>query len=391
MYKIQTLNSISSLGLAQFSKESYEVANEISNPDAILVRSAPLHDTELPASVQVVARAGAGVNNIPIDKLTRLGIPVFNTPGANANAVKELVIAGMLIASRHLFQAHDYVKKLQGNDTAINDQVEKDKKQFAGFELSGKTLGVVGLGNVGAKVANAACALGMRVLGYDPAISVKQAWALSTSVEEIKNLDDLIAQSDFISLHVPLIDETRNLIDARRLQLAKPGMILLNFSRDGIVEKTALRTELDNQHVSVYVTDFPCAQLKDHARVISLPHLGASTQEAEELCAVMAVKQIRDYLEQGTITYSVNFPAVEMPFKKGVRLTIVNSNIPGMVAQFSAKLAAAGLNIIDLLNKSRNEIAYTVIDLEGEVSNDLIKEIAAIDGVLRVRVLKKIN
>jgi D-3-phosphoglycerate dehydrogenase / 2-oxoglutarate reductase len=389
MYKIQTLNSISLVGLKQFTKESYEVANEISNPDAILIRSSSLHETELPASVQVVARAGAGVNNIPIDKLTRLGIPVFNTPGANANAVKELVIAGMLVASRHLFEAHDYVKKLQGNDAEINKQVEQDKKQFAGFELYGKTLGVVGLGNVGAKVANAARALGMRVLGYDPAISVKQAWALSTSVEEVKNLDDLIGQSDFISLHVPLIDETRDLINTSRLQLAKSGVILLNFSRDGIVEKTALRAALDSNHVSAYVTDFPCAQLKDHPRVISLPHLGASTQEAEELCAVMAVKQIRDYLENGTITYSVNFPSVEIPFKKGVRLTIVNANVPGMVAKVSAKLASASLNIVDMLNKSRDEIAYTVIDLESEVSDTLIKDIAAIKGVLRVSCLKK--
>lgn len=389
MYKIQTLNTIDALGLKQFPRERYEVANDVAHPDAILLRSTSLHDKELPASLEVVVRAGAGVNNIPVDKLTLKGIPVLNTPGANANAVKELVIAGMLLACRNLCQAWAYVRQLSGDDTAINKQVEQDKKQFAGFELPGKTLGVVGLGNIGVKVANTAIALGMRVIGYDPTITVKRAWELSASVEEVSSLDALVAQADFISLHVPLIAETRNLINAERLQMAKPGLVLLNFARDGIVDKSALIAALNNGHVSAYVCDFPCAQLKDHARVISLPHLGASTKEAEETCAIMAVKQLRDYLENGTITHAVNFPMVEMPFNKGVRIAIANANIPNMVAQISTKLAQARLNIIDLLNKSHDKIAYTLIDVDGEVSDALITEIMSIDGVIRARRLMR--
>jgi D-3-phosphoglycerate dehydrogenase len=391
MYKIQTLNTIDPIGLKQFPKDLYEIANDLVNPDAILVRSSSLHDKELPSSVKVVVRAGAGVNNIPVDKFTRLGIPVLNTPGANANAVKELVIAGMLLACRNLCQAWDYTRQLDGDDAAINVQVERDKKQFAGFELPGKTLGIIGLGNVGVKVANAAVALGMRVIGYDPTITVKRAWELSANVEEISNLDNLITQADFISLHVPLLAETRNLINAARLRLAKPGLILLNFARDGIVDKTALLAALNDKHVSAYVCDFPCAQLKAHARVISLPHLGASTREAEQTCAIMAVKQARDYLENGSIINSVNFPSVEMPFNKGIRLAIANANVPSMVAQISTQLAAARLNIVDLLNKSHDAVAYTLIDVDGEVGDGLLKEIAAIEGVIQVRRLIKLK
>ncbi|HVV68837.1 MAG TPA: phosphoglycerate dehydrogenase [Gammaproteobacteria bacterium] len=391
MYKIQTLNTIDALGLNQFPRQLYEVSSDLTNPDAILVRSASLHDKELPESVKVIARAGAGVNNIPVDKFTKLGIPVLNTPGANANAVKELVLAGLLLACRNICQAWGYVRGLSGDDTLINMQVERDKKQFAGFELPGKTLGIVGLGNVGVKVANAAIALGMRVIGFDPTITVKRAWELSAHVEEVLSLDELIMQSDVISLHVPLTPETRHLIAASRLRLAKTDLILLNFARDGIVDKTALRAALDEGKVLSYVCDFPCAQLKDHPRVISLPHLGASTREAEQTCAMMAVKQIRDYLETGNIVNSVNFPTIEMPFNHGVRLAIVNANIPSMVAQISTKLADVKLNIVDLLNRSRDQIAYTLIDVEGEVNAAVISEIAAIEGVIQVRRLEKIR
>lgn len=391
MYKVQTLNTIDVMGLNQFPRQLYEVASDLINPDAILVRSTSLHDRELPESVKVIARAGAGVNNIPVDKFTQLGIPVLNTPGANANAVKELVLAGLLLACRNICQAWDYVRQLNGDDAAINTQVERDKKQFAGFELPGKTLGIVGLGNVGVKVANAAIGLGMRVIGFDPTITVKRAWELSAHVEEVLSLDDLIMQSDFISLHIPLTHETRHLIDATRLRMAKPGLILLNFARDGIVDKAALQAALDEAKVLSYVCDFPCAQLKDHPRVISLPHLGASTREAEQTCAMMAVKQIRDYLETGNITNSVNFPTMEMPFNHGVRLAIVNANIPSMVAQISTKLADVKLNIVDLLNRSRDQIAYTLIDVEGEVNAAVISEIASIHGVIQVRRLEKIK
>jgi len=388
MYKIQTLNPIDAQGLAQFPSTLYTVANDLSDPDAILLRSAVLHDKELPASVKVIARAGAGVNNIPIEKFTRLGVPVLNTPGANANAVKELVIAGMLLGCRNLCQAWDWVKTLDGDDAQLNVQIEKEKKKFAGTELPGKTLGIIGLGNIGVKVANAAVALGMRVIGFDPTITIKRAWELSANVEEASQVDDLIKQADFISLHVPLTPETKHLINAQRLKLMKSNAILLNFSRDGIVDKAALQTALDHKKISTYVCDFPCAQLKNHPQVISLPHLGASTQEAETTCAIMAAKQVRDYLEYGTIVNSVNFPSVEMPVNEGSRLAIVNANIPNMVAQISTKLAEANLNIIDLLNKSRDEIAYTLIDVSGEVSEDLVGELKAIHGVIGVRRIK---
>ena len=388
MYQIQTLNAIDPIGLNQLSSEIYKVGNQMPSPDAILVRSAIMHDLPLPATLKAVARAGAGVNNIPVEKLTRLGIPVFNTPGANANAVKELVIAGMLMACRNLCHAWHYSRSLSGDDAAINTQVEKEKKQFAGFELPGKTLGVVGLGSIGVKVANAAVALGMNVIGYDPSIAIKRAWELSATVEEVTHFDDIMKRADFISVHVPLNAETKHLINAKRLQLAKPQMILLNFARDGIIEKTALREALEARRLYAYVCDFPCSLLKDHPRVISLPHLGASTREAEETCAIMAVKQVRDFLEQGVIVNSVNFPTVEMPINKGARLAIVNANVPNMVAQISTKLAAANLNIIDLINKSRDEIAYTLIDIEGQVSEHLLKEIMSINQVIQVRCLQ---
>lgn len=385
MFKIQLLNAIDHAGLKLFPKELYQLDSQISEPDAILVRSALMHDLAFSPNLKVIARAGAGVNNIPVNKLTQLGIPVLNTPGANANAVKELVIAGMLMASRNLCQAWDYVRNLTGDDAAINNQVEHEKKRFSGFELPGKTLGIIGLGSIGVKVANTAAALGMRVIGYDPSITVKRAWELSSQVEEINQLDTLLAQVDFLSLHLPLNSETKHLINALRISATKPGMVLLNFAREGIVDSQALAEALQQKHIAAYVCDFPCQRLKDLPNVISLPHLGASTREAEENCAVMAVKQVRDFLEFGTINNSVNFPSVEMPLKKGSRLVITNANVPNMVAQISTILAKANLNIVDLLNKSREEIAFTLIDIEGTASEKLIQEIRAIAGVKQIR------
>jgi len=388
MFKIQTLNPIATVGLNQFPRELYEIASEMQNPDAILVRSQNMHEITLPASVKIIGRAGAGVNNIPIATLTKLGIPVLNTPGANANAVRELVIAGMLLASRNICQAWSYVSHLTSSDTALEKQIEQDKKQFAGFELLGKTIGIIGLGSVGVKVANAAISLGMRVIGYDPTISVNRAWELSANVQQAHSIDDLLMAADFVSFHVPLTDDTRNMINLSRLHLMKKGVVLLNFARDGIIDNKALTDALNEDHVFAYVNDFPLAELKNHPRVISLPHLGASTAEAEENCAVMIVKQVRDFLENGTIVNAVNFPTLEAPQNHvGIRLAIVNANVPNMVAQISSKLATAGLNIVSLLNKSKDSIAYTVIDIDTAVIDNVLKEIANIAGVIQVRKL----
>lgn len=386
MYKIQTLNTISASGLNLLPHALYEVASEIQHPDAILVRSHNMCSMTLPPSVKVIGRAGAGVNNIPVAAMTQLGIPVLNTPGANANAVREMVIAGMLLASRNLCQASDYVRELTGSAVEIEHLVEKNKKQFVGFEILGKTLGIIGLGNVGVKVANAALHLGMNVVGFDPTITVNRAWELSAEVKQARTIDDLLVQSDFISFHVPLTDETEHMMNGSRFQLMKQNAVLLNFARDGIIEHHALLDALNEKKIYAYVTDFPHPDLKNHPRVISFPHLGASTQEAEENCAIMIAKALREFLEEGTITHSVNFPAIEMPRNKGaVRLGIANVNVPNMVAQISAKLAQAGLNIAGLLNKSRDDIAYTLIDVNDEVNKDLLKEIAAIKGIVQVR------
>jgi D-3-phosphoglycerate dehydrogenase len=388
MFKIQVFNKISNAGLSQFPKELYVISAEMKNPDAILVRSHSLLDMQIPASVKVIGRAGAGVNNVPVASLTEAGIPVFNTPGANANAVSELVIAGMLIASRKLCDAWSYVRQLEGDDAKLSAAIEAQKKQFIGMELMGKTLGIIGLGNVGVRVANAATHLGMRVIGYDPSISVNRAWELSSNVIQARNIDEVLESSDFITLHVPYSEATKNTINTARLQQIKPSAVLLNFSRDGIVDNAALLTALNNKMISSYVCDFPCVALKDHPAVISFPHLGASTLEAEENCAVILAKDIRQYLEYGAINHSVNFPIVEATQNyAGVRLAIANANIPNMVAQISSTLAAAGLNIISLLNKSRDEIAYTLLDIEGEVDSNILTELAKIQGVLQLRKL----
>ena len=388
MFKIQTLNSIAHSGLAQLPAKYYEVGTEFKDPDAILVRSHNMHDLTFEKALKVVGRAGSGVNNIPVDLFTQKGIPVMNAPGANANAVRELVIAGMLLASRNICQAWDFVRKLDGTDSQINTQIEKEKKQFAGFELMGKTLGIVGLGNIGVKVANAAISLGMKVIGFDPTITVSRAWELSSEVKQAHNIEDVLKHANFVSFHVPLTPETKNLINPARFQLMKKHMVLLNFSREGIIDNEALEAALIENKVHAYVTDFPSTRLLNNPRVISLPHLGASTAEAEENSAVMVVKQVKDFLENGNIANSVNFPTIEMPFSNaGIRLGIVNANVPNMVAQISSALASGGLNIVSLLNKSRDDIAYTLVDVNDEVSASLLKNIESIEGVIHVRKL----
>lgn len=387
-FKILTLNNISVRGLERLPRDRYEVASEIGHPDAVLLRSADMHSMEIPASVKAVARAGAGTNNVPVAKLSKRGVPVFNAPGANANAVKELVIAGMFLAARNICQAWEYVRSLEGSDHAIEEAVEKGKKKFVGYELPGRTLGVIGLGAIGVEVANAAHLLGMRVLGFDPQITVQRAWQLSSGVEQALSLDDLFARSDMITVHVPLLDATRHLVNAARLKLLKPNGVVLNFARAGIVDNAAVLEALSAAKLSAYVCDFPTQELKQHSKVIALPHLGASTGEAEENCAVMVAETLRDFLENGNIRNSVNFPEAILPRTAGAaRLAIANENVPNMVGQISTALASAKLNIADLLNKSRGELAYTVIDVDGEIPSDLIDQVRAIQGVLSVRTL----
>ena len=387
MYKILTLNNISPVGLEYFPRDSYEVASEIQHPDAILLRSFKMHDMEMPATVKAIGRAGSGVNNIPVERMSQAGIPVFNAPGANANAVKELVIAGMLIASRNLCQAWDYSRGLEGEDTVISKAVEAGKKQFVGFELPGKTLGVVGLGAIGVQVANGALALGMNVIGFDPGITVKRAWEMSSDVRQAASIEELLAKVDYVTFHVPLVDATRNIINADRLKLVRDNVVILNFSRNGVIDDEAVVDAIDAGKVYAYVCDFPSNLLKNHPRVITLPHLGASTQQAEENCAVMVAEQVRDYLENGTVRNSVNFPEMYMPRNGGFRLAIVNENVPNMLGQISTCMADAGLNIIDMLNKSRNELACTLVDVDSEVTPTCLDHIASIKGVLKVRAL----
>ena len=385
MYKILTLNNISVAGLERLPRDRYEVASEIQHPDAILLRSFKMHDMEIPPTLKAVGRAGAGVNNIPVEKLSRLGIPVFNAPGANANAVKELVIAGMLLAARNICQAWDFARAQQGDDATINKAVEAGKKNFVGFELPGRTLGVIGLGAIGVKVCNAALALGMRVVGFDPDITVQRAWQLSSEAQQANSVDDLLNRSDFVTFHVPLIDATRHMINADRLESMKRGVVLLNFARDGIVDDQAVIAALDSGKVYAYVCDFPGNRLKDHPRVVTLPHLGASTIEAEENCAVMVADQVRDFLENGNVLNAVNFPEANMPRTAGFRVAIVNANVPYMLGRISTALAETGHNIIDMLNRSRGELAYTLVDVEMPVDAASLERLRAIDGVLSVR------
>jgi D-3-phosphoglycerate dehydrogenase len=387
-FKIQTLNNISIKGLERLPRERFEVASEIGNPDAILVRSADMHKLPLPETLRAVGRAGAGTNNIPVETLSKKGIPVFNAPGANANAVKELVLAGMFLAARNICQAWAFAKSQSGDDHAIDLAVEKGKKNFVGFELPGRTLGVIGLGAIGVEVANSALGLGMKVLGYDPQITVQRAWQLSSNVEQALSLDDLFVRSDVISVHVPLTPETRALVNEARLKLMRKDGVILNFARAPIVDEKAIVTALDAGRLQGYVCDFPSNATKDHPKIVTLPHLGASTNEAEDNCAVMVADTVRDYLENGNIKNSVNFPEVVLPrAPKTTRICIANSNVPNMVGQISTALASASLNIAELLNKSRGEYAYTVIDTDGSVDAGVMDKVRAIGGVLAARMI----
>lgn len=387
-FKILTLNNISVRGLDRLPRDRYEVASDLNNPDAIMVRSADMHTADLPSSVRAIGRAGAGTNNIPVAKLSKLGVPVFNAPGANANAVKELVIASLFLAARNICQAWGYVRGLTGDDHALEEAVEKGKKKYVGFELPGRTLGVVGLGAIGVEVANAAHSLGMKVLGFDPQITVQRAWQLSAGVEQALSLDDLFARSDMVTVHVPLVDGTRGLVNAPRLKLMKAGGAILNFARAGIVDEAAMLGSLNSGHTGSYICDFPNSALKDHPKVVALPHLGASTGEAEENCAIMVADTLRDFLENGNVRNSVNFPEAVLPRTMGAtRVGIANENVPNMVGQISTALASANLNIADLLNKSRGGIAYTLIDVDGQVPVSVVEQLRAIPGVLKVSVI----
>ena len=385
MLKIQVLNNISPLGLEKFSKGDYDVSTSDESPDAILVRSAKMHDMEIQNSLKAVGRAGAGVNNIPLQKMSDNGVVVFNTPGANANAVKELVISSMLLASRNICQGWSYVNDLPLDN--LKATVEDGKKQYSGSELPGKTLGIVGLGAIGVEIANAASMLGMDVIGYDPSISKKNAWKISSDVEEALSLEELFSRSDFVSFHVPLVEATKNLLNAKRIALLPQGCVVINMSRDGIVDEEELIKSLDSGNVKYYVTDFPIDEKKNHERVIALPHLGASTSEAEDNCALMIVKQVKEYLENGNIINSVNFPDAKMPRAGQERLAITHRNVPNMVRQITKAIAEEEANIVDMLNKSKGEFAYTLIDIEEKIPNSVIDNIKKVEGILKVRAL----
>lgn len=384
--KIQTLNAISKKGLARLP-DAYVVGNDVGAPDAILVRSAPMHDLAIAETVQAIGRAGAGTNNIPIKAMSDRGIVVFNTPGANANAVKELVIAGMLIGTRNVLPALKFVGGLESDGDALHKQVEDGKKNFVGRELAGSTLGIIGLGAIGSMLAEAAIQLGMNVVGYDPEITVEGAWRLPSQVRKAVSVDDLLKRCDFVSLHVPLLPTTRDLINAKNIALMKKGCTLLNFARDGIVNEAAVLAALEERRLHAYVCDFPSALLKKSPFFVALPHLGASTEEAEENCAIMVAEQVADYLEHGNILNAVNFPNIAMPRESKFRLAIANANVPNMLGQISTTLAGAGLNIHNMLNKSRGDLAFTLVDIDSAVPQAVIDHLSGIHGVLRVRYL----
>ncbi len=386
-FKLLTLNNIAQVGLKRLPAGKYEVGSQVRKPDAILVRSHDMHAMEIAPEVKAIARAGAGTNNIPVKQMSVRGVPVFNAPGANANAVKELVIAGILIAARNLLPASRFVAGLTGDDSAINRQVEDGKKHFAGMELPKHTLGVIGLGKIGSLVADAAIKLGMNVLGYDPHITVDAAWSLPSQVKKAHSVEDVLKASEFVTLHVPFIEATRNLISRERIKFFKNGAILLNFSRDGIVDNDAVLEGFSSKRLKYYVCDFPAQKLAGHPGVIALPHLGASTREAEDNCAIMVVDELRDYLEHGNIQNAVNFPDAVMARESPFRVGIANANVPNMLGQISTAMAEAGLNIHNMLNKSRGEMAYTLVDVDSAVPQQVVKRIAAIKGVLAVRYL----
>jgi D-3-phosphoglycerate dehydrogenase len=385
MFNVKTINNISEKGLSRLPAETYSVSPEIDNPDAIILRSQKLHDMEIPSNLKVVGRAGAGTNNVPVERLGEEGIVVFNAPGANANAVKELVICGMLLACRNICQAWQYAANVEGSDEEQNKAVEAGKKKYVGYELPGRTLGVVGLGAIGVEIANAAVALGMRVVGFDPTITVKSAWKMSSVVEEMASIDELLKEADFVTFHVPLIDATMNLLNAERIAGMKDGAVILNFARDGVVDDDAALAGIESGKINAYVCDFPAQKLKDNDRVITLPHLGASTVEAEENCAMMIADQIKDFLENGNIKNSVNFPAVKLPRGGKSRVAITHKNMPDMIARISTAVGDHGFNIHHMRNESKGDLAYTLMDIECEIGDDLIQNFSAIDGVLKAR------
>lgn len=385
MFRVLTLNRISQAGLSRLPADRYEISETTGEPDAVLVRSASLHEREIPPTLKAVGRAGAGVNNIPVTRLSERGIPVFNTPGANANAVKELVIAGLVLGCRRLCPAWEFARTLSGSDAEISQAIEAGKKQFAGYELPGRTLGVIGLGAIGRLVANTGVALGMKVMGFDPGLTVEGAWQLSASVRQARSIDELLGGSDFVTLHVPLMDSTRKLIDGRRLAAMTRGAILLNFAREGVVDDGAVVQALDAGRLDAYVCDFPTNLTRHHPRCVTLPHLGASTAEAEENCAVMVVDQVRDFLEHGNVRHAVNFPDVQVARATPHRLVCANRNVPAMLGRISEVFGRAGLNIHDMVNMSRGDLAYTLVDLDSAPGDDTVRELAGIDGILMVR------
>lgn len=390
-YQIQTLNKIAAVGLNRLSRDMYEIASELPNPDAILVRSAKLHDMEFPASLKAIGRAGAGVNNIPVDKCTKRGIIVFNTPGANANAVKELTLTGLFLSSRKIAQGIEWCKSLAGKGGEVPKLIEDGKNAFIGPEIQGKTLGLIGLGAIGVLVANAAQALGMNVIGYDPYISVESAWELSHTVQRASGLETLLRQSDYISLHTPLTDNTKGYIGKEKFQMMKKGVRLLNFARGGLVNNMDMIEALNEGTVSCYVTDFADEQLLTNSKVICIPHLGASTYESEENCAIMAVDEIKDYLENGNIKNAVNFPNCSMERNGGIRLLIANMNIPKMIGQITAILSEENINISNMLNRNRETVAYNIIDIDGDISIEQVEKIKKVEGIIMVRVLPPKN
>jgi len=389
MFKIKTYNAISSKGLNRFEREHYEVSSESSVPDAYVLRSHKLHGEEIPSSLKAVARAGAGVNNVPVDDYTQAGVVVFNTPGANANAVKELVLAGLLLSSRDIFGGMQYSQSLNEMSSAAEmaTLLEKEKKRFAGNELYGRTLGVVGLGAIGSMVAEMALALGMNVVGFDPALSVEAAWRLPSQVERMENLQALLSRSDYITIHVPAIEPTRHMINSESIQSVKKGAVLLNFAREAIVDADAVVGSLDSEQLGMYVCDFPEPCLLGRKDVMAMPHIGASTAEAEENCAMMAADQVKDYLENGNIKNSVNFPAINLSRADGYRITFVNENVSGVLGNVLSVFTNNDINVLDMLNKSRGDIAYNIVDVEQMPTDEILAAIAEVEHVIGVRVL----
>ena len=389
MHQVRTYNALSDKGLSRFSADKYVVSEDCAAPEAFMLRSQKLHAEVVPDSLLAVARAGAGVNNIPVANYTEQGIVVFNTPGANANAVKELIVAGLLLGSRDIYGGMTYVQELGHIDDSaeMGKLLEKEKKRFAGTEIVGKTLGVVGLGAIGSIIANLALDLGMNVIGYDPAISVEAAWQLSSQVERMESLEKLLANADFVTLHVPAIPATKHLINTKTLSGMKATAKILNFAREEIVSTDDMVNALDKGVISGYISDFPAPALLGRKDVILMPHIGASTEEAEENCAVMAADQLKDFLENGNIYNSVNYPPTKMSRNGGSRMTFTNSNVPKVLGQVLSVLADANLNVVDMVNKSRGEIAYNIIDIEGDIDEAVIDKVASVDGVMRVRLI----